>query len=170
MRSTGDHGFRLTVNDDVYEGRSDEKERLRITSRNKERFDPKVSLRLSDRLIDFLHEVASKTGTKFGCGIGACGACKVAVRQDPEVQLIPSVADLSGIPAADKNQIVVADVAGVLHFRIFAPDGGLKDTNQKKILEDLAKQAGRRSAGLEERISQIEGFRKRSRSHPDRQL
>jgi aerobic-type carbon monoxide dehydrogenase small subunit (CoxS/CutS family) len=34
-------------------------------------------------LIDLLHEELDLTGTKFGCGIGACHACTVAVRPAP---------------------------------------------------------------------------------------
>ena len=69
MRIDENH-FRLTVNHDLYEGTVDEKERLQIDTVNGKPFGRKVAFRMADRLVDFLHEVASLTGTKFGCGIG----------------------------------------------------------------------------------------------------
>ncbi|HVE85490.1 MAG TPA: molybdopterin cofactor-binding domain-containing protein, partial [Myxococcales bacterium] len=44
--------------------------------------------RPDDLLIDFLHQ-AGKTGTKYACGIGHCGACKVAVQESPGGPMIP---------------------------------------------------------------------------------
>jgi len=38
-------------------------------------------------LVDYLHEEARLTGTKFGCGIGVCHACTVAVRPQPGAPL-----------------------------------------------------------------------------------
>jgi aerobic-type carbon monoxide dehydrogenase small subunit (CoxS/CutS family) len=38
-------------------------------------------------LIDLLHEELALTGTKFGCGIGMCRACTVAVRPAPGAPL-----------------------------------------------------------------------------------
>ena len=38
-------------------------------------------------LVDFLQEELGLTGTKFGCGIGVCRACTVAVRRRAEAPL-----------------------------------------------------------------------------------
>ena len=35
-------------------------------------------------VIDFLHEELALTGTKFGCGIGECQACTIAVRDEAD--------------------------------------------------------------------------------------
>lgn len=47
--------------------------------------DPaEVNLRASDRLLaDVLREDLKLTGTKIGCGIGACGICTVIVNGEP---------------------------------------------------------------------------------------
>jgi aerobic-type carbon monoxide dehydrogenase small subunit (CoxS/CutS family) len=42
--------------------------------------DPvEVNLKSGDRLVDVLREDLRLTGTKHGCGIGACGTCTVIV-------------------------------------------------------------------------------------------
>jgi len=51
---------------------------------------------LDVRLLDFIREFAGLKGTKFGCGIGLCGACTV---------------HLDGV-AVRSCQLSVADVAG----------------------------------------------------------
>jgi aerobic-type carbon monoxide dehydrogenase small subunit (CoxS/CutS family) len=47
--------------------------------------DPvEVALKMSDRLlVDVLREDLRMTGTKHGCGIGACGTCTVIVDGEP---------------------------------------------------------------------------------------
>ncbi|HEY8206909.1 MAG TPA: 2Fe-2S iron-sulfur cluster-binding protein, partial [Myxococcaceae bacterium] len=47
--------------------------------------------REDDLLIDFLHE-EGLTGTKFSCGIGQCGSCKVAVQAGKDPEMIPVLA------------------------------------------------------------------------------
>jgi hypothetical protein len=55
-----------------------------------------------------------------------------------DLRLMPALNHLTGIPTQGKNLIIVADVKGVLHFRIFDRDGkAIVDTDETK----LAKQA-----------------------------
>ena len=64
-----------------------------------------------------------------------------------DLRLMSSVKDVSDIPTADKNLIIVAAVDNVLHFRIFDLDGKVVlDTDEKRLvekarqIEDLRKQ------------------------------
>jgi aerobic-type carbon monoxide dehydrogenase small subunit (CoxS/CutS family) len=52
------------------------------------------------------------TGTKFGCGIGFCGACTVLVEKEAVRSCITSVADIAG-----KNVVTIEGLAkeGALH-------------------------------------------------------
>ncbi len=66
-----------------------------------------------------------------------------------ELQLMPSVKDVSGVPTAGDSLIIVAVVDGVLHFRIFDDHGKMVvDTDETKLpqqarpIEDLKKQLG----------------------------
>lgn len=43
-------------------------------------------------LIDFLHQRQGLTGTKFGCGVGVCRACTVALRNRPGAPLEKTLA------------------------------------------------------------------------------
>ena len=68
----------------------------------------------------------------------------------PDLQLITSVRDVGSMPSSGKNLVVVADVAGVLHFRIFDEEGKVvADTDEKGLtgkarqVEDLRKQIER---------------------------
>jgi len=57
--------------------------------------DPvEVALKTSDRLlVDVLREDLLLTGTKHGCGIGACGTCTVIVDAEP----VPSCMQLAAL-------------------------------------------------------------------------
>ena len=57
--------------------------------------DPvEVALKTSDRLlVDVLREDLRLTGTKHGCGIGACGTCTVIVDDEP----VPSCMQLAAL-------------------------------------------------------------------------
>jgi multidrug efflux pump len=70
--------------------------------------------------------------------------------EDSQLQLMPSVKDVSEIPAAGKDLIVVADVDDVLHFRMFDVAGTMvADTDENKLtqkafpLEELKKELKR---------------------------
>ena len=53
-----------------------------------------------------------------------------------DLRLMSSVNDVSGIPTAGKNLIIVAAVDKVLHFRIFDDDGkAVVDTDEKRLTE-----------------------------------
>jgi aerobic-type carbon monoxide dehydrogenase small subunit (CoxS/CutS family) len=57
--------------------------------------DPvEVALKTSDRLlVDVLREDLRMTGTKHGCGIGACGTCTVIIDGEP----VPSCMQLAAL-------------------------------------------------------------------------
>lgn len=57
--------------------------------------DPvEVALKTSDRLlVDVLREDLRMTGTKHGCGIGACGTCTVIIDGEP----VPSCMQLTAL-------------------------------------------------------------------------
>ena len=60
--------------------------------------DPvEVTLRSDDRvLIDVLREDLKLTGTKHGCGIGACGTCTVLVDGEPVASCLQLAALIDG--------------------------------------------------------------------------
>ena len=47
-------------------------------------------------LLEFLRDHLGLTGTKFGCGIGACGACTVHVNGSPARACLLPVSSLAG--------------------------------------------------------------------------
>jgi hypothetical protein len=56
------------------------------------------------------------------------------------LQLKSPVNDVSDLPTEDKNLILVAEIHGVIHFRIFAPDGQLVVDINEDRLPDQAQQ------------------------------
>jgi lipopolysaccharide export LptBFGC system permease protein LptF len=67
-----------------------------------------------------------------------------------DLRLMPSVNNLSDLPTEGKNQIILADVQNVLHFRVFALDGstvGDADENhlpgEARAIAELKTQLGR---------------------------
>ncbi|WP_406699709.1 (2Fe-2S)-binding protein [Singulisphaera sp. Ch08] len=61
---------------------------LTVNGKEYERTDA----RADELLIDFLHEECELTGTKFSCGVGACGSCKVAVQVTKDAPMVPVLA------------------------------------------------------------------------------
>ena len=60
--------------------------------------DPvEIALKTSDRsLVDVLREDLSMTGTKHGCGIGACGTCTVIIDGEPVASCLQLAALIEG--------------------------------------------------------------------------
>jgi carbon-monoxide dehydrogenase small subunit len=68
---------------------------------------------LAKSLLSYLREDLDLTGTKNGCGIGACGACTVLVNNRPVRACSKTVADI-----VDKNVLTIEgmqDGSGKLH-------------------------------------------------------
>jgi len=76
--------------------------------------DPvEVMLKNGDRLlVDVLREDLQMTGTKHGCGIGACGTCTVIVNDAPVSSCLQLAALCDG---ADIRTVEGLAAAGVLH-------------------------------------------------------
>ena len=60
-------------------------------------------------LIDLLHEELDLTGTKFGCGIGVCSACTVAVRPAPGASLEAVRACQASAVALDGKEVTTVE-------------------------------------------------------------
>jgi aerobic-type carbon monoxide dehydrogenase small subunit (CoxS/CutS family) len=84
-------------------------------------------------LVDFLHEELGLTGTKFGCGIGVCRACTVAVRRSPGAPPNPVIACSTPVASLDGQHIQT--VEGL------AEDGALSPL-QSAFLDHFAFQCG----------------------------
>lgn len=84
-------------------------------------------------LLDLLHEEFSLTGTKFGCGIGMCRACTVAVRHAPGAPLEAVRACATMTVSLDGKEVTT--VEGL------APAGELMPL-QQTFLETFAFQCG----------------------------
>jgi aerobic-type carbon monoxide dehydrogenase small subunit (CoxS/CutS family) len=76
--------------------------------------DPvEVHLKSADRLlVDVLREDLQMTGTKHGCGIGACGTCTVIVDGEPVSSCLQLAALCNGSAVRTVEGL---DQAGVLH-------------------------------------------------------
>jgi aerobic-type carbon monoxide dehydrogenase small subunit (CoxS/CutS family) len=84
-------------------------------------------------LLDFLHEELGLTGSKFGCGIGVCRACTVAVRPGPSAPLNPVIA--CSTPVSAVNGQSVYTVEGLAR-------DGQPNRLQELVLEHFAFQCG----------------------------
>ena len=72
-----------------------------------------IDLRIGDRLlVDVLREDLHMTGTKHGCGIGACGTCTVLVDGEPVASCLQLAALVDG---AEIRTIEGLAGAAILH-------------------------------------------------------
>lgn len=95
----------------------------------------------ADRLlIDFLHEELGLTGTKFSCGVGACGACKVAIQPAEGAPLLPVLSCYARLKAV--NGMHITTVEGLAE-----PDGQLHPL-QQAFLDHYAFQCGFSTPGF----------------------
>jgi aerobic-type carbon monoxide dehydrogenase small subunit (CoxS/CutS family) len=84
-------------------------------------------------LLDVLREDLHLTGTKYGCGEGACGACTVLMDGEPVLSCVTSVAE------ADKKTITTIEGLST---------GGSLHAVQKAFLEAGAMQCGYCTSGM----------------------
>jgi len=85
------------------------------------------------KLLDFLHDVANKTGTKLCCGIGICRACTVAVQKAGNEFAEPMIA--CSTPLALLKGARITTVEGVA-------DGDRLSAIQQAFLDNFAFQCG----------------------------
>lgn len=90
-------------------------------------------------LLDVLHEQLGLTGTKFGCGIGLCRACTVAVRDEPGAAWRNVQSCLT--PLGAQGGKAVTTVEGL------AVDGTLHPL-QRAFLDEFAFQCGYSTSGF----------------------
>lgn len=84
-------------------------------------------------LVDFLHDELSLTGTKFGCGIGVCRACTVAVRRVSQAHPVPTLS--CSTPVSQLNGQSITTVEGLA-----GPQG--PSPLQQAFLDEFAFQCG----------------------------
>lgn len=97
------------------------------------------NVRGDELLIDFLHEECGLTGTKFSCGVGACGACKVALQVTAGGPMIPVLTCYARLSAVEGMHITTVEGLGSrdnLH------------PLQQAFLEDYAFQCGFSTPGF----------------------
>ncbi len=75
-----------------------------------------VPNRLRDvALLDFIRDFAGLKGTKFGCGIGLCGACTVHVGGAAVRSCLVSVAEIDGRRVTTIEGLAGSTASGALH-------------------------------------------------------
>ena len=66
-------------------------------------------------LLDFLRDFAGLTGSKYGCGIGLCGACTVHIDAVATRSCQISVADVAGAQVTTIEGLARTFAGGALH-------------------------------------------------------
>ncbi len=89
--------------------------------------DVEVDVEPNELLINVLREKLGLTGTKYGCGIGECGACTVLVDGEPVLSCLMLAVDVNG-----RNVITVEGLA---------EEEELSDV-QKAFIEECSIQCG----------------------------
>lgn len=87
----------------------------------------RVQVEPNELLINLLREKLNLTGTKYGCGIGECGACTVLLDGEPVLSCLVLAADVDGRE--------VTTIEGL-------DKGGELDEVQKAFIEEGAIQCG----------------------------
>jgi aerobic-type carbon monoxide dehydrogenase small subunit (CoxS/CutS family) len=112
--------------------------------------DPvEVTVKPSETLLETLRERFELTGTKEGCGLGACGTCTVLVEGLPTRSCIVLTVEVEGAK--------VTTIEGIA-------DGTTLDRVQEAFMENGAVQCGFCTPGM---ILTAKGLLKRN-PHPDR--
>jgi aerobic-type carbon monoxide dehydrogenase small subunit (CoxS/CutS family) len=92
----------------------------------------RVSVAADTPLLWVLRDTLGLTGTKFGCGVGACGACTV----------------LRGDQAVHACQVTVSEAAGGAFTTIESPGGAVLDQVRRAWLEADVAQCGYCQPGM----------------------
>ena len=100
----------------------------------------RTAIRADMLLLDFLHEDLGLTGTKFSCGIGACGACKVALQEAEDGPMMPVLACFARLKSINGTRITT--VEGL------ADSSGAPNPLQQAFLDEHAFQCGWSTPGF----------------------
>jgi carbon-monoxide dehydrogenase small subunit len=87
----------------------------------------RVEVKPNDLLLNVIREELQLTGTKYGCGMGECGACTILVNGEPILSCLTLAIDVDG-----KDLVTIEGVA----------KEGQLDVIQKAFLEEGAVQCG----------------------------
>ena len=94
----------------------------------------RLHVRPNELLINVLRERLQLTGTKYGCGIGECGACTV------QLDGVPTLSCLTLAVAVDGREVMTVE-------GLEGPDGQL-DPLQEAFIENAAFQCGYCTPGM----------------------
>ncbi len=74
----------------------------------------KVEVKSKDLLLNVIRNELQLTGTKYGCGIGVCGACTVLVDGEPMLSCLMLAVDVDGKDLVTIEGIVKEDQLDVI--------------------------------------------------------